>query len=286
MSAPRAVGNKFPERQAGLIEGGKRKMNENEKVEAALGGGQNSDDGRTAEIAKELEKSRHTNEVLAGRLKAQGEEVKQLREEVRKLNAGKTAGEVVDKLTPEQLGDTPKAYAQTAAAVSAQIVDEAQAAQKNEVEKLRAEIAERDKRSFYGQIGRDNAKFFDDIAPGGDKATIWAQFKAENKETYDAIMATHDVDRFNTLVGSFYRRIGVKNPSGGSGTVAAPDPGNRGGGNPTLGQDDADGQKKYTADEYLKEVEKAEEARDSGDMATYRALTARLNKALNEGRVG
>ena len=261
-------------------------MSDNAKVEAALEGGQNAGDGENAELAKELEKSKHTNEVYAGRLKAQGEELKQLREEVRTLKAGKMAGEVVDKLTPEQLGDTPKTYAQTAAAVSAQVVEEAKAAQKDEVDKLRAEIAERDRRAFYGQIGKENAKFFDDIAPGGDKASIWAQFKAENKETYDAIMATHDVARFNTLVGSFYRRIGAKNPAGGSGTSAAPEPGSSGSGNPTPGQNGDDEQKKYTTDEYLKELEKAEEARDNGDMATYRTVTARLNKALNEGRVG
>ena len=261
-------------------------MDNNDKVEAALGGGQDAGDGKNADLAKELEKSRHTNEVLGGRLKAQGEELKQLREEMRKLKANKVAGEVVDKLTPEQLGETPRNYAETAAAVTAQVVEEAQAAQKDEVDKLRAEIEERDKRAFYGQIGRENAQFFEDIAPGGDKATMWAQFRTENKETYDAIMATHDTARFNTLVASFYRRIGAKNPAGGSGTSAAPEPGSSGGGNPTAGQDDADGQKKYTTDEYLKELEKAEEARDNGDMATYRTVTARLNKALNEGRVG
>jgi len=261
-------------------------MSENEnKVEAALRGGQGEVAGENSELAKELEKSKHTNEVMAGRLKAQGEELKQLREEVRKLNAGKVAGEVVDKLSPEQLGETPKAYAQTAGAVAAQIVEEAKTAQKDEVDKLRAEIAERDRRAFYGQIGRENAKFFDDIAPGGDKASIWAQFKAENKETYDAIMETRDVSRFNSLVGSFYRRIGVKNPAGGSGS-AAPEPGTSGSGTQKPGNDDADGQKKYTTDEYLKELEQAEEARNSGDMATYRTVTARLNKALNEGRVG
>ena len=259
-------------------------MNEN-KVEAALGGGQEAGAGDNADIAKELEKSRHTNEVLAGRIKAQGEEVKNLRAEIRALKAGKAADEVVEKLTPEQLGETPKAYAQTAAVVSAQVAEEVKAAQKDEVDKLRSEIAERDRRAFYGEIGRDNPKFFDSIAPGGDKASIWAQFKARNKETYDAIMATHDVSRFNSLVGMFYREIGVKNPAGGSGTSAAPEPKPSGGGTQSPGQDDADGQKQYTTDEYLAELQKAEEARDSGDMATYRTMTARLNKALNEGRV-
>ena len=153
------------------------------------------------------------------------------------------------------------------------------------MDKLRSEIAERDRRAFYGEIGRDNPKFFDSIAPGGDKASIWAQFKARNKETYDAIMATHDVSRFNSLVGMFYREIGVKNPAGGSGTSAAPEPKPSGGGTQSPGQDDADGQKQYTTDEYLAELQKAEEARDSGDMATYHTMTARLNKALNEGRV-
>jgi len=259
-------------------------MNEN-KVEAALGGGQEAGAGDNADIAKELEKSRHTNEVLAGRIKAQGEEVKNLRAEIRALKAGKAADEVVEKLTPEQLGETPKAYAQTAAVVSAQVAEEVRAAQKDEVDKLRSEIAERDRRAFYGEIGRDNPKFFDSIAPGGDKASIWAQFKARNKETYDAIMATHDVSRFNSLVGMFYREIGVKNPAGGSGTSAAPEPKPSGGGTQSPGQDDADGQKQYTTDEYLAGLQKAEEARDSGDMATYRTMTARLNKALNEGRV-
>ena len=259
-------------------------MNEN-KVEAALGGGQEAGAGDNADIAKELEKSRHTNEVLAGRIKTQGEEVKNLRAEIRALKAGKAADEVVEKLTPEQLGETPKAYAQTAAVVSAQVAEEVRAAQKDEVDKLRSEIAERDRRAFYGEIGRDNPKFFDSIAPGGDKASIWAQFKARNKETYDAIMATHDVSRFNSLVGMFYREIGVKNPAGGSGTSAAPEPKPSGGGTQSPGQDDADGQKQYTTDEYLAELQKAEEARDSGDMATYRTMTARLNKALNEGRV-
>lgn len=261
-------------------------MNSESKVEAALGGGKEADTGEGADIAKELEKSRHTNEVLAGRLKAQGEEVKQLREELRKLNAEKAAGEVVDNLTPEQLGDTPKAYAQTAAVVSARVAEEVKAAQKDEMDKLRSEISERDKRVFYNEIWSCNPKFFDDVAPGGDKASFWSQFKSRNKETYDAIMATHDVSRFNSLVGMFYREIGVKNPAGGSGTVAAPEPKPSGGATQPPGQDDADGQKKYTADEYLKELAKAEEARDSGDMETYRTLTARLNKALNEGRVG
>ena len=260
-------------------------MNENEnKVEAALGGGQNAGAGES-DIAKELEKSRHTNEVLGGRIKAQGEELKSLRAEIRALKAGKAADEVVENLTPEQLGDTPKAYAQTAAVVSTQVAEEVRAAQKDEVDKLRAEMAERDKRAFYGEIGRANSKFFDDIAPGKDKAPMWAQFKERYKETYDAIMETHDVERFNSLVGMFYRELGVKNPAGGSGTVAAPDPRATGGGTQSPGQDDADGQKQYTSDEYLAELQKAEEARDSGDMATYRTMTARLNKALNEGRV-
>ena len=196
------------------------------------------------------------------------------------------AGEVVDGLTPDQIGDTPKEYVRSAAVVSAKVADAVRAEQKSEVAKLRAEIEERDRRAFYGQIGRDNAKFFSDIAPGGDKASMWAQFRAENQETYDAIMETRDVSRFNTLVGSFYRRIGVRNPAGGSGTVAAPDPVATCGGSQQPGASDADGQKKYTVDEYLKELEKAEGARDGGDMATYREMTTRLNKALNEGRVG
>ena len=132
-------------------------MNDNEnKVEAALGGGQVAGTGEDAGIAKELEKSRHTNEVLAGRIKAQGEEVRNLRAEIRALKAGKAADEVVEKLTPEQLGETPKAYAQTAAVVSAQVAEEVRAAQKDEVDKLRAEIVDQ-KADVH--IGHHDGKF-------------------------------------------------------------------------------------------------------------------------------
>lgn len=262
-------------------------MNENEKVEAALGGGQETGGGgESPDVARELEKSRHTNDVLAGRLKAQGEELRRLREELRSLNAAKAADEAVEKLSPEQLGDVPREFATTAAAVSAQMLETARAEQKGEVDRLRAELEERDRRTFYGQIGRDNAKFFDDVAPGGDKARFWAQFKAANRETYDAVVETRDVGRFNALVDSFYRLIGVRNPGRGQGASAAPDPTTAGGGSQTPVHDDADGQRKYTTDEYLAQLEKAEEARNGGDMSTYRAMTERLNKALNEGRVG
>ena len=72
-------------------------MSENEnQVEAALGGVKPDAAGTAGDIERELEKSRHTNEVMAGRLKAQGEELKQLREELRKLSAERAAGEVVD----------------------------------------------------------------------------------------------------------------------------------------------------------------------------------------------
>ncbi len=261
-------------------------MDGNEKVEAALAGGQETGGGESPDAAKELEKSRHTNDVLAGRLKAQGEELKRLREELRVLNAAKAADEAVDTLTPEQLGDVPREFATAAAAVSAKMLETAKAEQKDEVDRLRAELEERDRRFFYGQIGRDNAKFFDDVAPGGDKASFWAQFKAANRETYDAVLATRDAVRFNALVDSFYRLIGVRNPGRGQGASAAPDPATTGGGSRTPAVEDADGQRKYTSDEYLALLEKAEEARDGGDMSTYRAMTDRLNKALNEGRVG
>ena len=40
-----------------------------------------------------------------------------------------------------------------------------------------------------------------------------------------------------------------------------------------------------TTDEYLKELEKAEEMRRAGDMKGWREINDRLKAALNEGRV-
>ena len=263
-------------------------MNENEKVLAALGGGQPAGatgDGKDARIA-ELEKQLQTERVEHGRLKQALERNAALEDELRKLKSGSAVKAETDKLTEEALKGTPREFVEVSGGVAASLVAAADGRTDEKINALRAEMEEREKRAFLNQIGSQNAKFFGDVAPGGDKAAMWEQFKANNRETFDAVMSKHDTARFNMLVGSFYREIGVPNPSGDQGGSAAPGPSQTTVGGQQGGQGaDAEG-KTYTTDEYLKALEDAEERfRRDGDRKAYDAATAELNKALGEGRV-
>lgn len=262
-------------------------MNENEKVVAALGGSEpagKTGDERDARIA-ELEKQLQSERVEHGRLRQALDRNAALEDELRKLKSGSVAKEEAAKLTDEELKGTPREFVETAGGVAATLVAAADGRTDEKIKALRAEMDARDKNAFLSQIGMQNAQFFNDVAPGGDKAAMWEKFKASNRETFAAIMSTHDVARFNMFVGSFYREIGVPNPSGGQGGSAAPEPRTTVGG-PQGGQGgDQDG-KTYTSEEYLKALEESEDKfRRDGDRKAYEATTAVLNKALNEGRV-
>jgi len=261
-------------------------MNDNEKVIAALGETGAGTEIKKDDLQAQLEKSQHTADVWSGRAKKLAEENAAIKEELRQLKAGSAVKSVTEKLTPEELGDTPKDFVETSGKVAATLVEAAEGRQAEELKKLRAEIAEKDKNTFLNAIGTANQKFFADVGPGGDKTAMWEQFKANNRETFAAIMQTHDTARFNQMVGSFYREIGVPNPSGVQGGSAAPDPRSTvGGQNGVGGGTAADGQQ-FTQEEYLAALEKAEtDFRATGDIAAYRAATGALNKALNEGRV-
>ncbi len=261
-------------------------MNESEKVKAALG-----ETGAGQEVSKEdsqaqLEKLQHTADVWSGRAKKLAEENAAMKEELRQLKAGSAVKSAADKLTPEELGDTPKEFVEASGRVAARLVGDAEARQAEELKRLRAEMAEKDENVFLNAIGAANQKFFADIGPGGDKSAMWEQFKSSNRETYEAIMHTHDTSRFNQLVGSFYREIGVPNPSGVQAGSVAPEPRSTVGGQNGVGTGTAGDGHTYTQDEYLAALDKAEsDFRATGDVKAYRAATAALNSALNEGRV-
>lgn len=271
-------------------------MNDNEKVLAALGNGdaaKSIGDGKESSLEGQLEKAQHTSDVWAGRAKRLAAEKAKIEaekaeveEELRRLKSGSAAEAAVEKLTPEQLGDTPKEFAKAAVTAAAQLVSGAEGKHNEEMAKLRAEIAEKERKAFVDQIGMANPKFFNDVAVGGDKQAMWEQFKLSNRETFAAIMESNDTSRFNRFVGQFYREIGVPNPSGSQGGSAVPEPRTTVGGPQGGGAVVEDG-KKYTTDEYLKLLDEAEEDfRVNKDLKAYQAKTSALNKALNEGRVG
>lgn len=266
-------------------------MNETEKAKAALAGiggnegnggidGAAGDSPQTAGQDAELEKLRHTADVWAGRAKKAQEEKKALEEKLRKYESGQAVDEALRTLSPEDKKDTPDDYLGASGMVAAKIVGDAQAATNAEIEKLRREIAERDENAFLAAIAAKHADLFDSVQPGGDKHDYWNRYREIHRETFDSVMATHDVARFDSLVNGFFRELGI--PVSGAGASASPTPGTTGGPSPAGLPSDT---RTISSDEYLRELDRAEELRKAGDMKGWREVNDRLKAALNEGRV-
>ena len=260
-------------------------MNDTEKAKAALSiedGGENKGGAGAEQPSQnaELEKARHTADVWAGRAKQLQEEKKALEDKLRKLESGQALDNALKTLSPEDKHDTPDEYLGAAGKVAGKLVDDAQAATDEKIARLQQEMAERDERTFLVNIAQRHGEFFDSVNPGGDKSEYWQRFKANNRETFAAIMATHDEVRFDNMVNAFYRELGL--PAPGAGATASPTPSTTGGPSPagSGGQSET-----LTQQQYLAELEKAEDARRAGDMKTYREINDRLKAALNEGRV-
>lgn len=258
----------------------------NEKVSAALAidGGAAGGEGNS-ELATQLEKEKHTSSVWAGRAKSLSDENARLKEKIRQLEAGKTVDATLANIPAEVKGDTPDEITRPALEGARRMVEDATAELDKKIEQMKAAGQQQAHQSFLQQIGIRHGRFFDSVGAGGDKEKMWTQFKNANRETYEAVIASNDASRFDMLVNQFYSYIGAPNPSGGTGGSAAPDPSTSAGGPQNTATIDPDGQKQYTSQEYLQLLEKAEDYRNAGDMKTYREMTAKLSKALNEGRV-
>jgi len=262
-------------------------MSETEKAKAALAGtgegtgGENGAAGASPQpdVNADLEKARHTADVWAGRAKQLQEEKKALEDELRKFKSGQAVDDALKTLSPEEKKDTPDEYLGASGRVAAKIVGDAQAETQAEIERLRKEMAERDARTFLSNIGQRHKDLFASVQPGGDKHDYWERFKANHRETFDAVIATHDEARFDMLVNDFHRELGIPVP--GAGATASPTPSTTGGPSPA----GLSNPQTFTTEEYLKALEQAEELRHSGDMKGWRELNDRLKSALNEGRV-
>lgn len=254
------------------------------KVLAALGAGSpEKKGGENTDLTSELEKANHKADVWAGRAKSLSDENAELKRKLAEAEARSRAERVAEAIPADVKKDIPDDYLKASITGTQHVVDEAMAGIKKENDDLRKQMKEQNDRSFMNEIGMRHGSFFEEVGAGGSKEQLWNQFRDQNKETFKAIMDSHDTTRFASFVEQFYTRIGSPNPSGVRGGAAAPEPGKAIGGAPTVTQDDQG--KQYTQQEYLTELERAEEARNAGDMATYRAVTQKLTKALNEGRV-
>ena len=268
-------------------------MNNEDKVIAALskkgGEPQTVDPNKGQGESEELKKAQHTADMWGGRAKqlsqekaALAQENAELKERIRKLEAGSEGKAFVEKLTPEQLGDLPKDYATTMAGVSAELIKASEEKHEAELAQLRAEMKEGNRRLFLSQIGAQHDKFFDLVSPGGANAGLWEQFKANNQETFEAIMETQDSARFDRFVADFCRVIGIAEPSGATAKTTTPDPVTTGGGKP-VSQDD-DSKKVYTPEEYDALEKRAMQLRAT-DYKEYLKLRDELENILVEGRI-
>lgn len=260
-------------------------MGTENKVEAALNGSP-TEGGGQSEI-DELRKQLQTERVEAGRLKKAMEENARLKAENEKLKAGGAIDAAISEVPENLREETTDGILRASVTGAQKLVDKATGELREENRKLREEMDRRDYNSFVQNLSVQHAKFFESVAPGGDKAQMWEAFKASNKETFGAIMASHDVARFGELVDAFYRKIGIPNPSGVKAATAAPDPAHSDGGTHEAVTTGDDQSKKYTGEEYLRLLEQAETdfRNHTIDLTKYRAVTAGLNKALREGRV-
>lgn len=229
----------------------------------------------------ELEKVKHTADMWAGRARQISQENAELKEKLRKLEAGSGAKAIVAKMTPEQLGDLPKEYVESMLGASAQMMQAAQEKQEAELKAMRAEMEEGNRKVFLAQVGARHEQFFDLVKPGGANAKIWEEFKEAHKETFEGIMTSHDSGRFDRFVSDFCRVYGVSDPSGAKATTTTPDPVTTGGGNQVVQTDD---KKVYTPEEYA-ELEKKLMRLRATNYQEYLKMRDEVEQILIDGRV-
>lgn len=239
--------------------------------------------GEDAGLKAELEKAKHTSDVWRGHATKRAERIKELEEKLRKYETKEQVAAAVADIPAEVKGDTPDEMIAATLTGSQKLMQASAEATREEIEKVRKEMAENNKRQFARQLGTNHARFFEMVGPGGANEKLWNQFKQVNRETLASVMETQDAERFGVLVSQFCSQFGLKNPSGGQVQTVVPSPAPSAGGQnqPGGGEDKTE----FTTAEYLKQLESAEDARNAGDMKTYREITGRLTKALNEGRV-
>ena len=263
-------------------------MNDTEKAQAALAGitGENGTPANpdaqqnAGGGGDDLEKMRHAKDVWAGRAKQLQEEKKALEAELAKFKSGQAVSEAIKSLTPDERDDTPEEYLGASARVAAKIVGDAQTATNEEIKRLRDEMAAERNKTFLANIGQRHRELFASVEPGGDKHEYWKRFMDNHRETFEAVMANHDETRFDMLANDFYRELGIPVP--GASASASLTPSTTGGALPAY---DLRNIQTMTSEQYLAELEKAEDLRKAGDMKGWREINDRLKAVLNAGRV-
>ena len=260
-------------------------MSEEKTITDALSGG--TPNGDTTDWKAKYEEAQHALEsakVEQGRVKKLAEENAKLQKQLAERTTRKPSDYLSDEeregIDAEQRGIIDKM-------VDGRVSD-AVASSREEIEALKARIAERDerdgarrKRELDERFEREFPGLAAQIGPGGDKYAAWTNYRRYNGPSIDAALAAYDFDALAWHIKKFYTdELGIAPPSGGT-APAAPEPGNIGGGKPVVAQPG----KVYTEAEISDLYDEVEKARDRGDFAEVKRIGAEIDKAMREGRV-
>lgn len=266
-------------------------MNEIEQANAFMSGSDttNQDAGENWEAKyKEAEKMLQSTRVEQGRVKALDARNKELEKEIARLKEERSTKTIVDSLTPEERGDFPDEYLEPVAKVANRATETALANVNEELQRLRNEREEekanavkRAQETFLSQIDGRFPGFRAAVASGGDKEKAWASYLENNA---GSVVAAFQSGNFNSLsyhIERFYRETLGVHPPEGNGYAAVPDPTSTGG----TGAEILSEGKTYTQAQVDKIYDDIELARDAGDYARVKALSATLERVIREGRV-
>lgn len=238
---------------------------------------------------EEMERKFQSAQVEQGRVKKLDEEVKALKAENAKLSSTRRAQSVIDGLPPEVKEGFTDDSLRAQALIAQRAVDAANAERDAEIERIRAEQAERDRRNaeaakaaFAQQIEQSYPGFLRSaVLDGGDKHAAWLEFVEYYGPSINAAYYARDFKRLSWFIEKFYNeKLEIPPPSGGSG-AAAPDPSATGGGTSVLMKPG----KTYTWDEIDKLYDEIEVLRSKGDKDGMKRLSDEIEKAQREGRV-
>lgn len=260
-------------------------MSEEKTITNALSGV--APNGDTTDWKTKYEEAQHALEsakVEQGRVKKLAEENAKLQKQLAERTTRKPSDYLSDEeregIDAEQRGIIDKM-------VDGRVSD-AVASNREEIEALKARIAERDERdcerrklALDERFEREFPGLAAQIGPGGDKYAAWMRYRRYHGPSIDAALAACDFDILAYHVRNFFKsELGIEPPSGGT-APAAPEPGNIGGGKPvaiTPG-------KTYTWDEIDNLYDEIEVLRARGDREGMRRLSDEIEKAQREGRV-
>lgn len=259
-------------------------MNEVEQAQALMMGGETPSENVGSDWEakyKELEKQFQSAKVEQGRVKALDTRNKELEKELAKLKESEKTKSIVESLTPEERGEIPDEYLAPVATMANRISESAFANVNEEIKRLRSE-REREKASdFLARVDGRFPGFRAAISAGGDKEKAWASYLKHNAPSVVSAFQTNDYDSLVYHIERFYRdTLGVHPPEG-NGNAAVPDPVSTGG---TGAEFFGDG-KTYTSAQINKMYDDIELARDAGDFARVRSLSATVERLIREGRV-